>query len=63
MICLPDNWRMHQLARKFGAELSFNSGSVVGQFAVPEATAPMMRPEIVVYARGNPRAHHRAVSS
>jgi GNAT superfamily N-acetyltransferase len=31
MMCLADNERMQQLARKFAAELSFDFGSVVGE--------------------------------
>jgi GNAT superfamily N-acetyltransferase len=38
MICLADNKRMQQLARKFDAELSFEYGSVVGEVAQPYPT-------------------------
>jgi len=35
MLCLADNRRMQQLARKFDAELSFQSGSVIGELKAP----------------------------
>jgi hypothetical protein len=38
MLCLADNRRMQQLARKFGAELSFQSGSVMGEVKAPRPT-------------------------
>jgi GNAT superfamily N-acetyltransferase len=38
MLCLAENRRMQQLARKFGAELSFQSGSVVGEMKAPHPT-------------------------
>jgi hypothetical protein len=38
MLCLGENRRMQQLARKFGAELSFQSGSVVGEMKAPHPT-------------------------
>lgn len=38
MICLADNARMQQLARKYAAELSFDYGSVIGEVAAPQAT-------------------------
>lgn len=38
MICLADNRRMQQLARKFEAELSFDQGSVIGAVDAPWPT-------------------------
>jgi GNAT superfamily N-acetyltransferase len=38
MLCLAENRRMQHLARKFGAELSFQSGSVVGEMKAPHPT-------------------------
>jgi GNAT superfamily N-acetyltransferase len=38
MLCLGENRRVQQLARKFGAELSFQSGSVVGEMKAPHPT-------------------------
>jgi GNAT superfamily N-acetyltransferase len=39
MVCLADNQRMQQLARKFQAGLSFDFGSVVGELDPPRSTA------------------------
>jgi RimJ/RimL family protein N-acetyltransferase len=39
MVCLADNQRMQQLARKFQADLSFDFGSVVGELDPPRSTA------------------------
>jgi GNAT superfamily N-acetyltransferase len=39
MLCLADNQRMQQLARKFEAGLSFDFGSVVGEVDPPRFTA------------------------
>jgi GNAT superfamily N-acetyltransferase len=39
MQCLANNERMHQLARKFTADLSFDFGSVVGEVDPPRSTA------------------------
>jgi GNAT superfamily N-acetyltransferase len=38
MMCLADNRRMQQLARKFEADLSFDLGSVTGAVAAPRPT-------------------------
>ena len=38
MLCLAENRRMRQLARKFDAELSIQSGSVVGEMKAPHPT-------------------------
>jgi GNAT superfamily N-acetyltransferase len=47
MLCLAENRRMQQLARKFDAELSFQSGSVVGEMKAPRPTPISMMREIV----------------
>ena len=47
MLCLAENRRMRQLARKFDAELSFQSGSVVGDVKAPRPTPISMMREIV----------------
>jgi GNAT superfamily N-acetyltransferase len=38
MLCLAENRRMQRLARKFGAELSFQSGGVVGEMKARHPT-------------------------
>jgi GNAT superfamily N-acetyltransferase len=38
MVCLSENRRMQQLARKFGAELSFQLGSVMAKLKPPRPT-------------------------
>src|SRR5262249_13131224 len=43
---LAENRRMQQLARKFDAELSFQSGSVVGEMKAPPPTPMSMMREI-----------------
>ena len=47
MLCLAENRRLQQLARKFDAELSFRSGSVVGDVKAPRPTPISMMREIV----------------
>ena len=47
MLCLADNRRMQQLARKFDAELSFQSGSVVGEMKAPRPTPISVMRELV----------------
>jgi len=47
MTCLADNRRMQQLARKFDAELSFQSGSVMGEVKAPRPTPMSLMREIV----------------
>jgi GNAT superfamily N-acetyltransferase len=47
MLCLAENWHMQKLARKFDAELSFQSGSVVGDVKAPRPTPMSMMREIV----------------
>jgi GNAT superfamily N-acetyltransferase len=52
VVYLADNRRMQQLARKFRAQLTFQSGSVIDEIAVPDATPLSMLCEIVVDAHG-----------
>ena len=47
MICLSDNSRMQQLARKFDAELTFDFGSVIGDVETPFPTPLSMFRELV----------------
>ena len=47
MLCLAENRRMQQLARKFGAELSFQSGSVTGEMKAPHPTPTSVMRELV----------------
>jgi GNAT superfamily N-acetyltransferase len=47
MLCLADNRRMQRLARKFDAELSFQSGSVMGEVTAPRPTPTSMMRELV----------------
>ena len=47
MLCLAENRRMQKLARKFDAELSFQSGSVVGDVNAPRLTPISVMREIV----------------
>ena len=42
MACLADNKRMQQLARKYGAELSFDFSSVVGEVTRSAADAALV---------------------
>jgi GNAT superfamily N-acetyltransferase len=51
MICLSDNRRMQQLARKFDAELSFGFGSVIGEVETPFPTPLSMFRELVADGR------------
>ena len=46
MICLADNKRMQQLARKFDAELTFEYGSVVGEVEQPYPTPASVMQEM-----------------
>ncbi|HEU5274988.1 MAG TPA: GNAT family N-acetyltransferase [Xanthobacteraceae bacterium] len=52
MICLADNSRMQQLARKYAAELSFELGSVVGKVAAPHATPLSLFRELLADGHG-----------
>jgi len=47
LMCLADNRRMQQLARKFDAALSFDFGSVVGDLETPFPTPLSMLRELV----------------
>jgi GNAT superfamily N-acetyltransferase len=47
MLCLADNRRVQQLARKFDAELAFQSGSVVADVTAPAPTPMSMMRELV----------------
>jgi len=47
MICLAENRRMQQLARKFDADLSFEYGSVIGEVEAPYPTPLTVLREIV----------------
>jgi GNAT superfamily N-acetyltransferase len=47
MLCLAENRRMQQLARKFDAELSFQSGSVIGELKAPRPTPISVMRELV----------------
>jgi GNAT superfamily N-acetyltransferase len=47
MLCLAENRRMQQLARKFGAELGFQSGSVMGEVKAPRPTPISIMREFV----------------
>ena len=52
LACLADNERMQQLARKFGAELTFDFGSVVGEVQAPRPTPLSVMREIVADSHG-----------
>jgi GNAT superfamily N-acetyltransferase len=52
MTCLAENRRMQQLALKFGAELSFDFGSVVGEVEAPHPTPMSMMREFVADSTG-----------
>ena len=62
MACLADNARMQQLARKFAAELSFDSGGVVGEVASPHPTPLSVLREILADNHGFTRAMLEAQS-
>lgn len=47
LLCLSDNQRMQQLARKFEAELSFDFGTVIGDVETPFPTPLSMFRELV----------------
>ena len=47
MLCLADNQRMQQLARKFEAEFKFDFGSVVGEVDPPRYTSLSLMREAV----------------
>jgi GNAT superfamily N-acetyltransferase len=52
MLCLADNQRMQQLARKFEAGLSFDFGSVVGEVDPPRFTALSLMREAIADNHG-----------
>ena len=52
MACLAENRRMQQLARKFGAELTFDFGSVVGEVEAPQPTPLSLMRELVADGHG-----------
>jgi len=47
MLCLAENRRMQQLARKFGAQLNFQSGNVIGELKAPRPTPISVMRELV----------------
>jgi RimJ/RimL family protein N-acetyltransferase len=47
MICLADNQRMQQLAKKFDAQLTFEFGSVIGEVETPYPTPVSVLREVV----------------
>ena len=47
VLCLAENGRMRQLARKFDAELSIQSGSIVGEMKAPHPTPNSVMRELV----------------
>jgi GNAT superfamily N-acetyltransferase len=52
MLCLADNRRMQQLARKFEADLHFDFGSVVGEVDAPRSTPLSLMREAVADVHG-----------
>jgi len=52
MVCLANNRRMQELARKFSAELSFDFGGVVGEVAAARPTALSLLRELVADNHG-----------
>jgi GNAT superfamily N-acetyltransferase len=62
MACLADNARMQQLARKFAADLSFDSGGVVGEVASPLPTPLSILREVLADNHGFTRAMLEAQS-
>jgi GNAT superfamily N-acetyltransferase len=48
MLCLAENRRMRQLARKFDAALSFEAGNVMGEMKAPDPTPMSVMRELVV---------------
>jgi Acetyltransferase (GNAT) family len=46
MLCLAENRRMRRLARKFDAELSIQSGNVVGELKAPHPTPMSVMREV-----------------
>ena len=52
MLCLADNQRMQQLARKFEADLKFDFGSVVGEVDPPRYTTLSLMREAIADGHG-----------
>ena len=52
MNCLVDNQRMQHLARKFGADLKFDSDSVIGEIDPPRYTLLSLMREAAADVRG-----------
>src|SRR5215470_2166871 len=52
MLCLVDNQRMQQLARKFEADLKFDFGSVIGEVDPPRYTPLSLMREAAADAQG-----------
>ena len=52
LACIADNERMRRLARKFGAQLTFDFGSVAGELAAPHPTPFSVMLEIVADSHG-----------
>ena len=52
MLCLADNQRMQQLARKFAAGFRFDFGSVVGEVDPPRFTALSLMREAMADSHG-----------
>jgi GNAT superfamily N-acetyltransferase len=52
MLCLADNQRMQQLARKFAAEFRFDFGSVVGEVDPPNLTPLSLMREAMADSQG-----------
>jgi GNAT superfamily N-acetyltransferase len=52
MICAADNQRVHRLARKLDAELTFQCGSVIGKIEVSDPTPLTMIQELVADVHG-----------
>jgi GNAT superfamily N-acetyltransferase len=51
VLCLAENWRMQQLARKFHAQLSFQSGDAIGKLKAPRPTPISIMRELVADRR------------
>ena len=47
LLCLAENWRMQQLARRFRAQLKFQSGSVMGELQAPYPTPISLMRELM----------------
>lgn len=52
MTCLAENHRMQQLAQKFGGDLSFEYGGVVGELETPRPTPLSLMREIIGDSQG-----------